>query len=63
MLVEEWKSVFIKLLTWTMTDANRLSDTILQDVSNLEFNYIDESEEELVEEVSRALEKYKFIFW
>lgn len=63
MLVEEWKSVFIKLLTWTMTDANRLSDTILQDVSHLEFNYIDESEEELIEEVSRAFEKYKFIFW
>lgn len=63
MLAEEWKSVFIELLTWTMTDANRLSDTILQDVSHLEFNYIDESEEELTEEVSRALEKYKFIFW
>lgn len=46
-----------------MTDANGLSDTILQDVSHLEFNYIDESEEELIEEVSRALEKHKFIFW
>lgn len=46
-----------------MTDANRLSDTILQDFSHLEFNYVDESEEELIGEVSRALEKYKFIFW
>lgn len=45
----------------TMADADRLSDTILQEIGHLEFNYIDESDEELIEEVSRILEK-KFIF-
>lgn len=43
-----------------MTDANRLSDTILQEIGHLKLNYIDESEEELIEEVGRVLENIRF---
>lgn len=53
-LVDDWKSVEIENC-WreTMTDANGLSDT-----SRLKLNYIDESEEELIEEVSKVLKNH-----
>lgn len=43
-----------------MTDANRLSDAIFQEIGHLKLNYIDESEEELIEEVRKVLEKHMF---
>lgn len=45
-----------------MTDANRLSDNILQEIGHLKLNYTDESEEELIEEVGKVLEKHTFLF-
>lgn len=44
-----------------MTDANRLSDTLLQEIGHLKLNY-SESEEKLIEKVSKVLEKYTFLF-
>lgn len=40
-----------------MTDANRLSDTLLQEIGHLKLNYSDESEEKPIEKVSKVLEK------
>lgn len=43
-----------------MTEANRLSDSILKEIGLLKLNYTDESEEELIEEVSKVLKMHPF---